>query len=217
MRYVQDHVDSAIYEGDIKIDGHLCKKFAFEVSEADKFNAFRGVSESTERGGRLVLYIAPALGYSIPKIEIVGSDHRLTREYLSQSYQEYKPGLFIPRFSRSLSHRLTGVITGSEFEITKIELLNEPIPEAMFQIYLPATTRVHDRSDGKTVKSFIVATEGGLPYSGLEPVVTLSLEKSPWWRSNRWVAFSIGAMSAILVAFIVRYLLKRRTRIQVMS
>ena len=158
LSYVKEHKSEAKYKRVGKIDGHDVVVYEWTVSAANKFHAFSYVNELTHDGGILRVFIAPSLGYAIPRIEHVGISGKPGVVITSTDFTECN-GFHIPKKSQItiLQNEVPGFTIA--YELSSITDINEPIPESEFILTLPVGTEVADSTSGTHSEFFTVSED----------------------------------------------------------
>jgi len=145
VAYIQRNGDKARLSGTGEVDDVTVDVLEWDVAGADDCDAFYAVNDLLEDGGILRLYVAPDLGYALPKIEHVGRSGEVHAVYRSRDFRRVADGVYFPqetsRQTRGVDSR-KGFTWKYTFEL--IEDVNEPIDEKEFIIELPQGTQVAD-------------------------------------------------------------------------
>lgn len=165
----------------------------------DAFDSYNNVLFA---GGLLRVYVAPQLGYALPRYEYVGRDGTVGVRFDAWEFEEAAPGVFFP-------HQCTcqcfdpAPVYYVDYKITKFEKINEPIPDDDFIIKIPEGTSVHD-GRGPTVVAFFAGKTPPPEFDqGLDKLVRFEGESSGFWRSPTFailVGVSLGV--GLLAVFI---------------
>lgn len=206
--FILNRKNKAVRKPDTEVNGVKAQVLEWEVSDAEKFNAFHAAN----RGGFLRLYVSSELGFVLPRIENVGPDGLIDTVYDSSDFKESAPGIIIPRYCRiqDYNHRKPGFYV--EYEITRVAQLNEQIPDSEFIVHLPAGTLVSDSRAGKSSIFFEIQQGGPIP-EGLEDII--AIKSPPFWGRNWHSALMVGIGGGVLLLAILvlwrRGLLRRRS------
>jgi len=206
--YVKKNINKAIDKGEAEVNGIATRVLEWAVSEAEKYEAFYGVDETTAQGGILRVYIAPQLGYALPRIDVLGTDGKLGDRYDSFDFFEVVPGIFFPKRCQWSYYDRSGKYGTSAFELKKIEKVNEPIPDDVFKIHLPVGTVVQDGRSGAGSEIFRIKEDGVLPVEGLDDVVQMD-SRPPFWR-RRPFAIGFGVTIGLLIVMAILFFKQRR-------
>jgi len=198
--FVRANRNKGVYKGRVEVNGVATRILEWAVSDANKYKAFDFVAEVTEHGGTLRLYIAPQLGFVLPRIEHLGTSGRVAVRYDSFDFYEVAPGIFFPKRSRWSSYNRTGSTGFSEFKLLKVDKVNEPIADDIFKVYLPVGTIVADGRAGNSSHIFRIAAAGTLPVDGLDDVVAVGSPPSDWMRPSVSLALIVGAVVGLVAA-----------------
>ena len=198
--YIKAHVSKARNAGGIQVDGIKCLLLQWDLGPEEVYNAFGSLSEPLKKGGRLNLYVAPSLGYALPKIEYVTTDGKVEEEFQARDFLEEFPGVFIPR-AFQLEVKSTGFYV--KYRMTKIEKINQDIPHSDFSVTLPSETTVGDTRFKKTAT---VLTVG-------EPTASADLSESlrnEAQRSGSVWPKRIVICLAVVIGAIFYYVLRKK-------
>lgn len=207
--YVRDHAREAKDKGQAEMNGVSTRILEWSVPEKDKYKAFHAVGDITDRGGTLRIYVAPQLGFVLPRIEILGLAGIVANRYDAFDFFEAVPGIFLPKRCQWLVYDREGDCITSITELKKVERINEPIPEDVFKMYLPLGTRVaDDRSSVKGTQVFDIQAEGDLLGRELDDIAQVG-SKLPFWR-RRGIAITVGVAIGLLVVLAILFYSRRR-------
>jgi len=144
-RYVEVNQTKARFLGIDEMDGMAVSIIEWEVPAEEIYDAFYAVNDLLKEGGVLRLFVAPDLGYTLPKIEHVAHSGKVQTVYRSRDFREVAEGLFFPR---EIVQHTNGADGQSGFTwkyvFQRIEGVNEPVDEDEFLVSLPEGTLVAD-------------------------------------------------------------------------
>lgn len=179
-----------------RVNGVDTRVFEIPVSEADKYKAFNGVNDVTNGGGVLRLYVAPQLGYVVPRLEQVGKEGRVGATYDASDFYQAK-GFWVPRRAEVKYTNSKETTFWAKYTDIQAERLNEIVDDE-FVIHLPVGTDVLVSKDGKTGTTFRVEPGGSIP-PDLSDVYQLETAKPKKWGFTVWWGVSIGLVVGFLV------------------
>ena len=193
----------------------------WSVPKEDLGRAFHLISPGLAGGGRLRVTVLPDQGFVLSKIEYLTSLGMPGIVFESKDFVDYQGVAFFPRICRQQSFRADGTPGHFiEYDIERVELLNEKIPESDFRVTLPLGTVVNDAraADGKAiftvgeVKSapqaiadLIELEKGALP----QPFVQ---QGRKWSRNAIIVVVNASILALILTGIVVRAWYKNRMK-----
>ena len=158
LKYVSENQSKAKFVRVDKVDGYDVVVYEWEVPKTEIYNAFDSANKITDKGGVLRVYIAPALGYVVPKVEHVGISNKPGKILTAVDFKEYN-GVYIPGSARIQNYNEKGPSSHYQYDIIKIADINEPIPESEFILTLPVGTEVADSTSGTTSDFFTVTDD----------------------------------------------------------
>ncbi len=105
------------------------------------------------RRGKLRIYIAPKLGYALPRIEYATLEGKVVQQFEASQFVPVNASLFFPReaLCRTVYREQADV---SRFEISEITDVNQEISDGEFSINVPELTYVRDSRPGVPVSVF---------------------------------------------------------------
>jgi hypothetical protein len=143
--YVNDHRRDAVLKGPSEANGIPVVVLEWSVPKDSVFKAFEAVGDLTRNGGVLRLFVAPQLGYVLPRVEHVGFGGGVEQRFEASDFVEAAPSIFIPKqFSCQIYN---GGKPGHNvrYEITHLEKVNEVLPEEDFILHVPQGAQVSDQ------------------------------------------------------------------------
>jgi hypothetical protein len=197
LQFVRDNAHKAVLKQAEQVNGVTAQVLEWEVADAEKFKAFHMVGESTRHGGRLRVYVSPALGFALPRIEYLGKNGMVASSFDSDNFVEPVAGIFIPKRCSKQDFPSQGPKYFAVYDITEVKSVNQPIPDSEFVVQLPVGTHAADNSSGKSSTVFDIKADGPLP-QGLEAVVVRA--PPPFWGRNWHTAAILGfGTGAVLI------------------
>ena len=143
-QYVEKHATEARLVGTEVVDRVQTRVVELRVPKEDVGPAFRTLYRAMRKeGGIIRLYVAPQMGFVVPKMQFVAPDGTVLCRFEASGFQQKSPGLWFPKKASrvGVSEKNAHYIV---FEIIKAESLNEPIDPKVFAITIPAGTRIED-------------------------------------------------------------------------
>ncbi len=196
--YVEKNLNRAISKPSVDIGGIKTSVLEWEVSEADRYKAFNSSNDITAKGGVLRIYLAPQLGYLIPRIEHIGAGGAIGAVMDASDFFQVN-GIFVPRKAKLQYLNATGKGFFEQYQITDVKDINEPIEDSAFTIQLPVGTEVADSRSGKESFFFEVKEGGGLPEDLFE--ILGAIPQPPpsrgWWRAVL-LGLGIGVVAVLI-------------------
>ncbi len=208
-QFIQRNAEKARWIKQAEIDGIKTQVLEWAVPQAG--DAFHGVVGSGRLWATATLrfYVAPQLGYALPRYEYVDSTGVVAGAFPSSGFKQVAPGVFFPEQCNQESYDDQGRLVFYErYTIKRTEKMNEPIPDEDFEFVLPKGTAVNDARPADPVAFRI----------GVEPVSTADLDAlliplytpRPWWTRTWLLASLIGA--ALAAALLLGYYMVRKRR-----
>ena len=192
---MRSHAAQAIYKGEAKANGYNVEIYEWDVSAEDAGKAFLVVNSVTMPGGKLRVYIAPSLGYMIPRIEHVGKSGTVGLVISSENFTECN-GFYFPKHTRVeyIHSPISRYII--DYVIEKVERINEAIPESEFTLTLPPGTQVADSRDGKHTFNFEVTDSRSVPQD-MRGAIRAEPEPHAWrkgWKGATLLGLALGVV-----------------------
>ena len=153
LRYVEKHAPDFQFTGSSTVNSVAVVALELAVPAEDHRSAFHILLPALRAGGIIRLYVAPQLGITLPRIEILSPSRQVAQSYDSIDFLEVAPGIHFPRRLWTQTHAVEGATRyRGEFAV-RCELINQLIPEDDFVVELPIGTRVQDaREPGDVIK-----------------------------------------------------------------
>jgi hypothetical protein len=142
--FVREHAAQVQQRDAEPVNGLGVKLLEWDISPENAAAAFVYTNDFLEQGGKLRLFVAPAAGYALPRIEYADRFGTVHAVFDCSKFEELATGLYFP--SRIDIRR---GIYRQTFDINKIEKLNQPIAESDFVVAIPAGTKVTDNRIGR--------------------------------------------------------------------
>ena len=214
LKYVKEHQAEAKYVRVDKVDGIDVVVYDWPVSKADKYSAFQSISHLLEEGGTLRAYIAPSLGYMLPKLEHLTTNGKVAKILSASEFEEYNT-LYIPKKARIQLYSNAGPEFMVDYRLSNISDINEPIPESEFILTLPTGTQVADATSGTYSEFFLVSDDpNSIPDDLLNSIQTP--KKSFIERWGWQGAVGLGILLGLVILgglYMVRRLRSRRAAV----
>lgn len=212
--FVRKNADQARLVGAAEVNGVKTQLLEWTVPREQIGSVFHAVYQSARlrSPGILRIYVAPQLGFALPRIEHVSTLNggELDTVMDAEQFQEVAGGIYFPKKLSMRCYPQKGFETYYvEYVIQRAEKINEEIDEAEFKVTLPNGTLVHDGRSPKGAISFRVGQSAQVP-KDLEQMIVPVLSKTP---SRRWpFAVGIGGGLGLLVLaslLLIRYRIRR--------
>ncbi len=146
------------------------------------------------------LYVAPQLGFVLPRMEFVTASHQVAQTYNAKSFDEVAPGIYFPAHLSTETHATGGTSRyRGEFAV-RCELINQPIPAEDFIVPLPTGTRVQDARQPNSVIKFEltkVSSSRELPTPSSISELGPNVRFLDRWRNAVIVGLAISGMATI--------------------
>ena len=206
--YIQAHREKIKRAGQETVSGELCTILTLQVPAADRYRAFHSIISALDGGGILRLFVAPKLGYAMPRIEYVSPERKVAVRFESSDFKECGKGLFVPLKIVRLTYANDGRPPASlTYTIDTIQDVNEPILDTEFVVSLSKDTYVSDLRGPKPV-SYIV---GDVPVNLREiPTNGASILRESRWKT-RVVRGLLIAINILMLLGLGYLLLRRRS------
>jgi hypothetical protein len=161
-----------------------------------------------QRKGYLRIYVAPALGYVLPRIEYRTIDDTVVKRYESSDFIEADRGIFYPRLARCATDHADWSFS-TEFRVHSIQHVNQQIPAETFAIRFPAKTRVRDSRPGRPKTVFLLEEPMGI--GNLESILTCASPRPSWSILRKaCLGLNAAAVLSLIVLWVRRQYSKHR-------
>lgn len=209
--FVRSRRGQAVRRPDREVNGIRAAVLEWAVAtEQEVYQAFAEFGDVTRNGGLLRLYVAPQLGYVLPRIEHVGVSGIVGMTYDSFDFVEAAPGIFLPQKSQRRNFNGPDGKAGTfliDYRLRDISQINGKIPDSDFVLEIPDGTTVADARSGKYSVPYKVEKERPFPVPDVEGVLTQ--ERPPFWGRNWQTAVIVGAVVGMVLAAVAFWLLRR--------
>jgi len=138
-RFVREQASRARFLGAETVNGVGTRALEWDVDPKDKYLAFHAINDLLSDGGKLRLYVARQLGYALPRIEHVDKFGTVQDQFDFSDFREVAPEIHVPAICRLGRGNFE-----QKYHLTKIEKVNESIPNNDFVLSIPAGTSVGD-------------------------------------------------------------------------
>lgn len=154
VTYVDRHRATAQFIEEQTVAGVRAYALQWEVPGTDFDEAFLIIPPQIANQGQglLRIYVAPDLGYALPRIEYRSVDNQVVKQFESSDFVQVDTDIYYPRRSQCVtSHSQLSYQT--DFQVHDIRYVNDKLPQETFALQIPAQTRVRDSRPGlpKTV------------------------------------------------------------------
>ena len=205
LRFVENHCDDFRIVGSSVVNTVPVTILELVVPMESHREAFHVILPHLKSGGLIRLYVAPQLGFVLPRIEFVTASRQVAQTYDAKGFEEVAAGIYFPAHCSTETHVTGGASRyRGEFAV-RCELINQPIPPEDFIVALPMGTRVQDARQPNSVIKFELtkaSSSGELAapssISELGPRV-MFLDR---WRNAVIVGIAIGGLASI--SFLLR-------------
>ena len=138
-KFIADHAQADQFAGSATVHDVETRVLEWDVSAEQTGAAFHATNDLLEDGGKLRIYVAPQLGYALPRIEHVDKFGTVQTLFESSDFVEVAANVFFPKMwtYNSGAHVTT-------LKIKLVEKCNEPLSDADFSLSIPAGTWVMD-------------------------------------------------------------------------
>ncbi len=150
--FVAKHKDQAVLRGHALLDGQKVYILEWTVHK-DQLAALDSSNEVTEHGARIRAYVAPSLGFAIPRLEFVGLDGSIAKLFESSAFQKIN-GIHIPMIGTIQCFTLQGPGYNETYTISQVKRLNESIDKSEFMFKIPVGTGITDETNGDPPRRF---------------------------------------------------------------
>jgi hypothetical protein len=209
-QYVRDHRHEAVRAGSGEVNGVPVTILEWPVPKSAVFQAFDAVNEFTQNGGILRLFVSTQLGHALPRVEFAGVGGGVADRFDAADFVEVAPGIFIPKRFSEQGYNSEGPMGNIHYEVTRVEKVNEVIPEEDFILQVPRGAIVSDQRSMQHAETFRVGENqvsepkdiGDLIVSGAAPSKAFSS-----WPTAVGIGLAVG-----LLLIGLYYLARRRVR-----
>lgn len=155
LAYLDTNRDAAEYRGPTEIEGeetHLIE-LSIPWSASDivhEFNPALAPEEEKENADFVLarFYVLPEFGYALRRLDYCSTDGEMGNRFESRNFQEVAPGIHFPmEYYVIRNYEGFGLNSGymvDQFQINKVERVNEPAPADEFEVNLPVGTLVQN-------------------------------------------------------------------------
>jgi hypothetical protein len=210
-RYVEKYAAEATLRGGSDLQGIHTTALEWPIPSQKRWAELAHVDHSA-KGGRLRLYVAPQLGYVLPRYDYYNPRGELVQRCEADGFQESAPGIYFPRKIRRICYLKGEVGFAAYFDIESVDQVNEPIAEEAFILRLPKGTVIADsRSQTHSIMFRLGETP---PVPGTEDLQEVLAELPPPARPGySWglaVLLGIALGLALLACLALGYRYYRR-------
>ena len=114
----------------------------FEIHHKSLDKIYR---KDLDKGAELRLYIAPSLGYVLPRADGVTGEGEVVQRIDQANFKKYTDTIYLP--GRTERIMIGNGTTREVYELSNIHMVNESIPDEDFIVTVPAGTKVIDKRD----------------------------------------------------------------------
>jgi hypothetical protein len=200
LRYIEKHAGEFRVTGSSTVNAIPVVALELAVAAENYRDAFQIVLPALKSGGTIRLYVAPQLGFVLPRVEFLTPSRQVAQSYDSVDFTEVAPGIHFPQRLWTQTHAAGGSARYRAEFTTRCEFINQPVPEEDFIVELPLGTRVQDaREPGDVIKFELTepSTSSMLPSLTSASESGLSGRFMDRWRNAVIVGFLIGTVASI--------------------
>jgi hypothetical protein len=168
-KFIKENADGAEWKAKTKVGDIDVDVLEWKVGKDEAYAAFFSVSSVPVAGGKLRLYVAPAYGYVLPRVEYVGSGGKVATTFDAAEFQKTEPGIYIPRHVSERDHNEEGRNHFVKYVLTSIESVNQRIPDEEFRFEIPPGTVIQDIRTG--VNKITTVGPGGITSADLRLII----------------------------------------------
>jgi hypothetical protein len=204
---VKDKAKEARNSGEVQVNN--VRAILLEWKITNPRHGFHAFNDLLMHGGSLRVYVAPDLGFALPRYEYVAPDGRVVTRFDALDFKEDAPSLFFPRrCERQVFDPAPKYYV--EYVMTSVQRLNDVIPEEDFTLRIPLGTNIHDvRGKGNT---YYRLESADMPLDDLDQIVIESQQPARTWR-RPWTALAVGAVLTVILIALLLYLRRGRARV----
>ena len=208
LRYVEKHADEFRITGSNIVNTVPVVVLELAVAAENHRQAFHVVSPALKSGGTIRLFVAPQLGFVLPRVEFLTNSNEVAQSYDAVGFNEAAPGIYFPERLWTETHAAGGASRYRAEFITRCELINQSIPQEDFVVELPAGTRVQDAQEPGSVITFELtemSSSSKLPTHGsISGLLWPPLRFLDRWGNAVIVGLVIGTVSSISLLLAAR-------------
>lgn len=200
LRYIEKHAGDFQIAGSSTVNAIPVVTLELAVAAESHRDAFHILLPALKSGGIIRLYVAPQLGFVLPRIEFVTTSRQVAQSYDSVDFSEVAPGIHFPQRLWTQTHAAGGAARyRGEFTV-RCELINQSVPQEDFVVELPVGTRVQDAREPGDVIKFELTEPSSSP---MLPSLTSASESGPpvqfmdRWRNAVIVGIVVGTVASI--------------------
>ena len=199
LHYIEKHAGDFQIAGSSTVNAIPVTLLELAVAAESYRDAFHILLPALKSGGIIRLYVAPQLGFVLPRVEFLTPSRQVAQSYDSIDFSEVAPGIHVPQRLWTQTHAAGGAARyRGEFTV-RCELINQSVPEEDFVVELPLGTRVQDaREPGDVIKFELTEPSS----SSKLPSLTSASESAPIRFMDRWrnaviVGIVVGTVASI--------------------
>ncbi len=200
LQFVERHVANSRVVGTSVVNSIFTTVMEFDVTAANHRAAFHVLLPALGSGGIVRLYVAPQLGFVLPRIEFVTPSKQVAQSYDAADFTEVATGIYLPARLWTETHAAGGASRyRGEFSV-QYELVNQTIPQEDFVVELPVGTRVQDaREPGSVVHFDLTESTSSAKLTAINPVAEPSRGGGflGRWQNVVILGFVIGTVISI--------------------
>jgi hypothetical protein len=151
------------------------------------------------------LYVAPQLGFVLPRIELLTPAGQVAQSYDATEFSEVAPGIHFPRRLWTETYAAGGAACFRAEFATRCELINETIPGEDFVVDMPLGTRIQDAREPGNVVTFQLSetssSESLLSNVGTSESLSRFLDR---WQNAIILGAAIGIIASLSFLLVTR-------------
>lgn len=154
LQYVEKHADDFQLVRSSVINEIPVVILQLDVRAELHRDAFHILLPALKSGGIIRLYVAPQLGFVLPRIEFLTPSNQVAMSCDAVDFNEVAPGIYFPKRLWTETHAAGGASPYRGEFTTRCELINQTIPPEDFIVELPLGTRIQDAQEPGRVITF---------------------------------------------------------------
>lgn len=216
LDYISAHRDKAEYVGKESRGGVNMEILQWIVDQDSYDSVFHFTLPYLYEGrtARLRIFVARELGYAIPRVEFASDNGNVKFWIEASDFRLVGDSIFFP-FNWKMINEAEGGRVLLEFEMLSVDNVNEAIPDATFELFVPKGTRVRNGLPGQEA---VFRIGEDVKMDKIDLVLNAARLRSggspsgrPWGRGRMLlVANSILALAVLAVWFSVRRVMSRK-------
>lgn len=205
--WIRENAKKAKFIRDENYQGIDVKIIEWELSRSEIPKALVTVTTLTISAGKLRLYVAPSLGFALPRIEYLTLDGKPGIIFETSSFSKYADDVYLPnKFSRQ-DFGPKGKMSLHVYEVVSYKLVNLTLPDEEFSESLLNGTSI---VDGRSGMAFTVGDKMTPNIADIDDIVrNYRKKRMPNWATIS-LAIVVGCVIGVIL-FVFWSRLKRRS------